>query len=242
MRTCPCIEQQPVRDAGWGSRVGAKSQYPPNVVSQTPTERLEGIDAATLHEAYGRRGALPSRIKPIDQGFRICAPAFTVDCPPGDNLWIHRAVYAAAPGDVLVVQTRGGYEWGYWGEILSVAAAARRLAGLVIDGGVRDVEQLVEIGLPVFAANVCIQGTVKDPVTDGRLGASLVFGSTLVRPGDIVVGDRDGLVVVPPGEASAVAAAAHQRLAKEDDVMARLRKGETTMAIYNLPELGGGAQ
>ncbi len=204
-------------------------------MSQTLAASLEGTDAATVHEAYGRRGALPSRIKPIGPEFRVCAPAFTVDCPPGDNLWIHRAVYTAAPGDVLVVHTRGGYEWGYWGEILSVAASAQRLAGLVIDGGVRDLQRLVEIGLPVFAANVCVEGTVKEPLSDGRLGVPLVFGSTLVRPADIIVGDRDGVVAVPPTQVPVVAAAARERIVKEEDVMARLRNGETTLAIYELP-------
>jgi 4-hydroxy-4-methyl-2-oxoglutarate aldolase len=203
------------------------------------TTALEGIDAATVHEAYGRRGALPSRIKPVTASMRVCAPAFTVDCPPGDNLWIHRALYAAEAGDVLVVNTRGGYEWGYWGEILSVAAAARGLAGLVIDGGVRDVDRLVELGLPVFAANVCIEGTIKQPLSDGRLAEPLCFGATLVRPGDIVVGDRDGVVVIPASEVSAVAIAARARIAKEDDVMARLKQGETTLAIYDLPDREG---
>ena len=157
---------------------------------------LHGLDAATLHEADGQRGALPSEIKPIDPGFRVCAPAFTVDCPAGDNLWIHHAVYAAQPGDVLVVHTRGEREAGYWGEILSRAALAQQLAGLVIDGGVRDVERLAEIGLPVFAANVCLRGTAKDPAPAVASARRSPIGETPVRPGDIVVGDRDGVVVI----------------------------------------------
>lgn len=216
---------------------GAKYRSSPNVVPGTALNGLENIDAATVHEAFGRRGALPARIKPIDPRFRVCAPAFTVDCPPGDNLWIHRALYRASPGDVLVVDTRGGFEWGYWGEILSVAAAARQLGGLVIDGGVRDVDQLVEVGLPVFASNVCIQGTDKQLQSDGHLGEPLSLGTTLVRTSDIIVGDRDGLVAVPSSEVSAVIAAARARIAKEQDVMARLRDGETTLAIYDLPDL-----
>src|SRR3954454_5542189 len=92
------------------------------------------MDAATVHEAYGRRGALPSAIKPIAAAFRVCGPAFTVDSPPGDNLWLHRAVYRAAEGDVLVVEAHAP-EFGAWGEFLSVAASARRLGGLVVDGG-----------------------------------------------------------------------------------------------------------
>ena len=197
---------------------------------------LDEFDSATVHEAYGRRGSLPSEIKPIASTFRVCGPAFTVDCPPGDNLWVHRAVYAARSGHVLVVQTRGGREAGYWGEILSEAAVAQQLGGLVTDGGVRDVARLAEIGFPVFAANVCLRGTVKDPTADGRLGEPLVIGSTLVRTGDVVVGDQDGVVVVAAEAVGAVADAARERVRKEQDVIARLRNGETTLAIYELPE------
>jgi 4-hydroxy-4-methyl-2-oxoglutarate aldolase len=199
---------------------------------------LDEFDAATVHEAYGRRGSLPSEIKPIASAFRVCGPAFTVDCPPGDNLWIHRAVYAARPGEVLVVHTRGEKEAGYWGEILSEAAVARQLGGLVTDGGVRDVARLAEIGFPVFAANVCLRGTAKDPNADGRLGEPIVIGTTLVRSGDLVVGDHDGVVVVAAEVVGAVAAAAEQRVHKEQDVIARLRNGETTLAIYELAEAG----
>jgi len=197
---------------------------------------LDEFDAATVHEAYGRRGSLPSEIKPVASTFRVCGPAFTVDCPPGDNLWIHRAVYAARSGHVLVVATRGQTEAGYWGEILSEAAIARQLGGLVTDGGVRDVARLGEIGFPVFAANVCLRGTVKDPSGDGRLGEPLVIGSTVVRTGDLVVGDHDGVVVVAAEAVRAVADAARERARKEQDVIARLRSGETTLAIYGLTE------
>lgn len=197
---------------------------------------LDEFDAATVHEAYGRRGSLPSDIKPIAPAFRVCGPAFTVDCPPGDNLWIHRAVYAARSGHVLVVGARGEREAGYWGEILSEAAVAQRLGGLVIDGGVRDVARLAEIGFPVFAANVCLRGTVKEPTSDGRLGEPLVMGATIVHSGDTVVGDRDGVVVVAAEAVGAVADAAGERVRKEQNVIARLRGGETTLAIYELPE------
>ena len=164
MNTRPCTGRRAGPGAGWRSLAGATSLRPREHGEPVSTESsLHGLDAATVHEAYGRRGALPSEIKPVDAGFTVCAPAFTVDCPAGDNLWIHHAVYAAQPHDVLVVHTRGEREAGYWGEILSRAAIARELSGLVIDGGVRDVERLVEIGLPVFAANVCIGGTAKDP-------------------------------------------------------------------------------
>jgi 4-hydroxy-4-methyl-2-oxoglutarate aldolase len=202
---------------------------------RSPASPLDAFDAATVHEAYGRRGSLPSDIKPVAPTFRVSGPAFTVDCPPGDNLWIHRAVYAAQAGDVLVIHTRGEREAGYWGEILSEAAVARQLGGLVIDGGVRDVARLAEIGFPVFASNVCLRGTVKDQTSDGRLGEPLVIGEALVRSGDVVVGDHDGVVVVSAEAVGAVADAARARVRKEEEVIVRLRAGETTLAIYDLP-------
>lgn len=223
---------------GWPSLDGATSLAPPDDGELvTLASSLDGLDAATVHEAYGQRGALPSDIKPVDGTFRVCAPAFTVECPPGDNLWIHRAVYAARPHDVLVVHTRGEREAGYWGEILSHAALGQQLAGLVIDAGVRDTERLAEIGFPVFAANVCLRGTSKDPSSDGRVGEPIIIGQTLVRPGDVVVGDGDGVVVIAADAVDGVAAAARERIRKEQEVVARLERGETTLAIYDLPPI-----
>jgi 4-hydroxy-4-methyl-2-oxoglutarate aldolase len=196
--------------------------------------QLAELGTATVHEAYGRRGALPSAIKPVSPAFRVCGPAFTVDCPPCDNLWIHRAVYAARAGDVLVVDVGGQIEAGHWGEILSQAAVLRDLGGLVIAGGVRDVDQLAAVGFPVFAANVCIRGTSKDATAAGRLGEAITIGDVTVRRGDAVVGDRDGVVVVDAAALDAVAAAATARVAAEREVIRRLRSGESTLEILGL--------
>ncbi|MGH9035200.1 MAG: RraA family protein, partial [Acidimicrobiia bacterium] len=196
---------------------------------------LAAFDPATVHEAQGRTGALPSVIKPVDPGFRLCGPAFTVVCPGGDNLWLHRAIYAAEPGDVLVVGTGGHLEAGHWGEVMSHAAVARRLGGLVIDGGVRDAQCIARLGFPVFSAGICIRGTDKDPAGHGSLGEPLRLGDVTVHPGDIVLGDRDGLVVVPAAGAAAVADAAGRRVAAEEDVIRRLQSGESTLSIYDLP-------
>ena len=196
---------------------------------------LAEFDTATVHEAQGRRGALPSAIKPVDPGFRLCGPAFAVVCPGGDNLWIHRALYAAAPGDVLVVSTGGWTEAGYWGEILSHAAAARRLGGLVIDGGVRDADRIAAVGFPVFSAGLCIRGTTKDPEGSGALGIPLHFGDTAVHPGDVVLGDRDGVVVVPALDVAWMVEASQRRVAAEAEVIRRLQAGESTLSIYDLP-------
>ena len=116
----------------------------------------------------------------------VNAPAFPVHSPPGDNLWLHRAVYAAEPGSVLVVDVGDGVEYGYWGEILVEAALARGLSGLVINGGVRDSRRLITLGWPIFSAGVCIRGTGKNPNGTGSVAAPVVIGDVTVARGDLV--------------------------------------------------------
>jgi 4-hydroxy-4-methyl-2-oxoglutarate aldolase len=193
------------------------------------------LSSATAHEAAGRTGALPSAIRALHPDMRLAAPAFPVRCPPGDNLWIHRAVYAARAGEVLVVDTGGGFEHGYWGEILTEAALARQLAGLVIHGGVRDSRQLVELGWPVFAERVCVRGTGKDPAGDGALGEPVRFGDVEVRRGDLVVADADGVVGIAAAHADRVRELAAERERAEVGYRERLRAGATTLEIYQLP-------
>jgi len=194
----------------------------------------EPLSSATLHEAAGRTGALPSAIKAVSPVFRIWGPALPVRCPPGDNLWIHRAIYAAAPGEILVVDVGGGYEFGYWGEILTCAAMARKLGGLVIDGGVRDLDRLVELGLPVFARTACIRGTVKDLAGAGAVGEPIVVGDVVVRRGDLVVGDTDGVVVVEQSQVVKAVEAGRQRDENEAEIMRRLEGGATTLDLFGL--------
>ena len=196
---------------------------------------LAGLSAATVHEAYGARGALPSAIKPVQPGFRLCGPAFTVQCPPADNLWLHRAVYAAARGDVIVADVHGQAEAGYWGEILSQAALARDLGGLLLTGGVRDSAAISALAFPVFAANICLRGTAKDPHGHGRLGTPIRIGEVEVHPGDTVVGDADGAVIIRAAEVEDVAAAARAREAAEREMLERVRRGDTTLEILGLP-------
>ncbi|GAA4701063.1 RraA family protein [Pseudonocardia yuanmonensis] len=193
------------------------------------------LSSATVHEAAGRTGALPSAIKPLHPSMHLEAAAFPVKAPPGDNLWLHRAVYAASPGEVLVVDTGEGFEYGYWGEILAEAAIARGLAGLVIHGGVRDSARLVEMGWPVFAERVCIRGTGKDPHGGGELGEPVVIGEQTVRLGDLVVADADGVVVVPVERIAEVQRLSAEREAAEADYLRRIRAGESTIDIYRLP-------
>lgn len=190
------------------------------------------IPSSTLHEAAGKIGALDHAIKPVAPSFRICGPAVTVHSPAGDNLWIHRAIYAAQPGDVLVVFVNGKYDNGYWGEIMSTASRVRGLAGMVIDGCVRDGELLEGIGFPIFARGLCIRGTSKDFGARGWINAPILMGDVSVSPGDLILGDSDGLVAIPRTQAASAIAAAVKREADEQKILERLRAGETSIDIY----------
>ncbi len=191
------------------------------------------LPAATLHEAGGRIGVMPSAIKPVAPSFRVCGPAVTVHSPGGDNLWLHRAIYVAKPGDVLVVNVSGAYDFGYWGEIMSAAGRACRLGGLVIDGCVRDGAVLAEFGFPVFARGLCIRGTGKDFGARGWINHPTLFGDLTVQPGDLIVGDTDGVVAVPRERAEEVVAASIAREAKEAAIVKRIDAGERTLELYN---------
>ncbi|MGF6262553.1 4-hydroxy-4-methyl-2-oxoglutarate aldolase [Paraburkholderia youngii] len=195
-------------------------------------EAARNVPAAALHEAGGKIGVLPTSIRPVAPGFRICGTAFTVHSPGGDNLWLHRAILAAKPGDVLVVYANGAYDHGYWGEVMTTAAKVRGLAGLVIDGCVRDADLLEQIGFPVFSRGLSIRGTGKDYGAIGWLNAPVLLGNTTVEPGDLIVGDRDGVVAVPRARASEVVAKAAQREIDEAAICKRIEAGETTMQIY----------
>ena len=194
------------------------------------------LGSATLHEAAGRSGALPARIQAAVTGVALAGRAFPVRCPSGDNLWIHRAIYAASAGQVLVVAT-GDDEarWGYWGEIMSEAAKAVALGGIVLEGGTRDHAALAEVGFPVFSLGPCIRGATKDKERDdGHLGGAVTLGGVVVHPGDLIIGDGDGVVALTATSVAAVVAAGVAREAKERDAIARLRAGATTLDLYGL--------
>jgi len=197
--------------------------------------RAGGLGAATLHEAAGRIGALPSAIQGLSPASVVAGPAFPVVSPPGDNLWLHHAIAQAQAGDVLVVSTGGVREFGYFGEVMAVAAVARGIAGLVIDAGVRDAAQMNAMGFPVFAERRCINGTIKDPRKAGSLGAPLVIGGVEIEAGDLIVGDGDGVVSIPQALAAEVVELGARREAAEQEYFQRLRAGETTLDVYRLP-------
>ena len=198
----------------------------------TLIRRAASFPSATLHEAMGRKGAFPHDIKPIAPKMILCGPALTVICPPMDNLGIHRAIYLAQPGDVLVVSVGGGYEGGYWGEIMTFAAQQRGIAGLVIDGCVRDRDLIEEMGFPVFSRGLAIHGTIKKD--KGVINSPLKIGAVLINPGDLLVGDSDGVVLVPQSEISQAIEASQQREDKEDQYKMELAAGKSTLEIIGI--------
>jgi 4-hydroxy-4-methyl-2-oxoglutarate aldolase len=197
-------------------------------------DKARGLSSATVHEAGGKIGVVPSSIKPIHPEFRICGPTVVVHSPPGDNLWLHYAILVAQPGDVLLVYCEGAYDYGYWGEVMSTAAAARKLGGLVIDGCVRDFTLLQEVGFPVFARGLCIRGTAKDRNAYGAINRKLRIEGLTIEAGDLVIGDNDGVVVVPKQDAASVVEASVARDAKELWICEQLQAGATTLDIYGL--------
>lgn len=202
---------------------------------QALLDALKEIDTATIHEAQGREGAMEWYIKPVYQGMRVVGRALPVWCHPGDNLAIHRAVARAQPGDVIVVDG-GAYEMaGYWGEVLTVAAQARGVAGLVIDGAVRDVRAIAKRNFPLFARSVSMRAAVKEQ--PGKVNVPVVCGGVQVNPGDLVFGDDDGVVIVAREKAEAVLEAARAREAKEAGLMQQLQAGRTTLELLGLTEI-----
>lgn len=201
-------------------------------VSGALIERARKLSAATLHEAAGRIGALPSAIKPLNPAMRLCGPALPVQSPGGDNLWLHRALYVAKPGDILVVHVSGAHEHGYWGEVMATAAQARHLGGLVIDGCVRDGHLLLEMDFPVFARGLCIRGTGKDFAASGTIGLPVAFGDVEVHAGDLIFGDHDGVVCLPAESTEGFIEASVARETHETQAMQRLRAGDSTLRIF----------
>lgn len=194
------------------------------------------LGSSTLHEASGQLGALPSAIHQITRGLPLAGRAVPVCGPPGDNLWIHRAIYLCRPGDVLVVDFGGGYEYGYWGEVLSHAARARGISGVVINGCVRDSELLAGIGVPVFARGVCMRGTTKQVDGHGWVNKTIQIGSANVNAGDVVIGDHDGVVILSAIGLDEILAKARARLEQEGRIIEALKGGARTLDLYHLPE------
>jgi 4-hydroxy-4-methyl-2-oxoglutarate aldolase len=193
---------------------------------------LADFGVATVHEAIGRTGYLGPSIRPVYLGSRIGGTAVTVVCWPGDNLMIHAAVEQCEPGDVLVVTTTSPCSDGGFGELLATSLQHRGVRGLVSTGGVRDVAELHTMDFPVFCAAVSAQGTVK--ATAGAVNIPVSIGGQRIEPGDAIVGDDDGVVVVPRSVTGSALAAARARAEKEDATRDAFRRGELGLDRYGL--------
>jgi len=193
---------------------------------------LAGFGVATVHEAIGRTGYLGPGVRPAQQGSRIGGTAVTVVCWPGDNLMIHAAVEQCQPGDMLVVTTTSPSSDGAFGELLATSLQYRGVRGLVTTGGVRDVAELKAMSFPVFCAAVSAQGTVK--ATAGAVNIPVSVGGQQITPGDAVLADDDGVLVVPRGDVSRALSAARTRAEKEEATRAAFRQGELGLDRYGL--------
>ena len=196
---------------------------------------LREAGVATAHEAAGRIGLLGPSVQARQDGAAIAGPAITVSCHPGDNLMIHASVEVCRPGDVLVVTTTSPSTDGMFGDLLATSLRSRGVIGLVIDAGVRDIATLREMGFPVWSRAVHAQGTVK--ASPGSVNVPVVAAGRLVRPGDIIVADDDGVLALPAALGPKVADAAAKRLANEAVKREKLAAGTLGVDLYNLRPL-----
>jgi 4-hydroxy-4-methyl-2-oxoglutarate aldolase len=197
--------------------------------------RLAALGTATIGETTASARIIRLPLRPLAPEMAAAGTALTVHCRPGDNLALHRAIAAAAPGDILVVDYGGNTDSGPFGEIMALACQLRGIAGLVTDGSVRDSAKLIEMRFPVFSRDLDIRGTAKKD--RGEVGGPITIGGVRIERGDLVVADADAIIVLPAGDARAALAAGEARAAAEVRMMERLRAGETTLQILGLAEV-----
>jgi 4-hydroxy-4-methyl-2-oxoglutarate aldolase len=200
----------------------------PNVV-----RGFEGIPTGVVSDAMGRCNSMAAEIKPVWPGAKVLGPAMTVRTFPADNLMIHKAATLAKPGDVVVVNAGGYRDTAVFGDLLGFSMKVHQVAGIVIDGAARDAEGLAAIGFPVFARAILPMGPFKD--SPGSINLPISCGGVVVRPGDIILGDADGVVVIPQEHAAEILARAQAGMAKEQQVRERIQQGEY---IFDMLKLG----
>lgn len=186
--------------------------------------------SATVHESMGRFGAMKHTIKPLARGMKICGPAFTVKIQAGDNVMLLKALHDAKPGDVIVVDAGRCEEAGPFGELMATECKVKGLGGLVTTGSVRDTAEIIDIGFPVFSSAISIVGTVKESL--GLINHPISAGDVIVNPGDLILGDDDGVVVIPLAQAEEILRKSDLRVAKEAKTLERIRAGESIFDIY----------
>ena len=198
-------------------------------------EAFTGLAAAVVGDALDRQNCMNHTMQPLFSGARLCGPALTVKAVPRDNLMVHKAMQLARPGDVIVIATGGYQEASPWGELLSLSARQRGVAGIVIEGGVRDRDDITQLGFPVFSTAVLPRGTVK--ASPGSINVPIAIAGITVSPGDLVIGDSDGVAVVPLADAPEILESAQAIVAKEATLRERILQGELLFDVLELAPL-----
>lgn len=206
-----------------------------NMLTQAELAEFALLPTGNVADANGKTGNMDAGIKPIDRKMKVVGPAFTVKCFPRDNLILHEAIYAAPRGSVIVIDQGGFVDAGSMGEIMTIACMERGIAGVILDGGCRDADEIVELGFPFFCRGFNPGGTAKD--SWGKLNVAVQCGGVVVRPGDYVIGDVDGVVVVAQSEIRRVLEKAQAIARREVEVKELLRQGKSTLEIYGFDTL-----